>query len=354
VTTTSDADRAAFRWGMLSVALLTMVYLVIAPLAGHPLAMLVLAPLFTAAVGGPRPVIGVGVTASSVAVVVGLLDSGLDATALLARVVVVLLGVAAALWLAALRQRREGALLEASVTVALMDTFQAELAPRITLPSTVSLSARYRPGEERLRLGGDFIDAVELRDGTVAFVVGDVCGHGAGAAALGAAMRNAWRGVVASAPGDVTTWCDAVERAVLTEERELYVTMLTGRIDPAAGRLDLVSAGHPPPVLVTQRAELLVVRPRTPLGIGAVRPVEVRTIVLSPGARLLAYTDGLVENRRPGSGDRWTEEDLVSWADTHPDLDLDELVEGFGPDGFADDVAVLVLSIPSCSAAPQD
>jgi serine phosphatase RsbU (regulator of sigma subunit) len=351
VSATVDADRASFRWGVAMVAALAAIYWLIAPVTGYPLSMLILAPLFTAVTGGPRAVVGVGVVATVTATSIGLLDGALDASELVARLVVLALGFVAAVWLAVLRRRREAALLEASLTVALMDTFQAELAPTLSSPSRVSLEARYLPGEERLQLGGDFIDAVELPDGGVAFVVGDVCGHGAGAAALGAAVRNAWRGVVAASADDLPTWFDAVERAVLAEDREIYVTMLTGRLEPDRSSIELASAGHPPPVLVSDGAELVALRPRTPLGIRSARPVEVRSLSLGPGACLLAYTDGLIENRRSPAGERWTEEELVSWLDAHGGIDLDELVAHFGPDGFADDVAVLALTIPVPSTA---
>jgi len=51
----------------------------------------------------------------------------------------------------------------------------------------------YRPGRERTLLGGDFYDAVEMPDGSVHLVIGDVAGHGPDEAALGVCLRVAWR-----------------------------------------------------------------------------------------------------------------------------------------------------------------
>src|SRR5262249_56939540 len=66
--------------------------------------------------------------------------------------------------------------------------------PTVTRPA-IGVSTRYRAGEQRMLLGGDFIDAVERADGSLAAIIGDVAGHGPEAAALGATLRAAWRGL---------------------------------------------------------------------------------------------------------------------------------------------------------------
>ncbi len=49
--------------------------------------------------------------------------------------------------------------------------------PTVTRPA-IRVSTRYRAGEQRMLLGGDFIDAVERADGSLAAIIGDVAGHG--------------------------------------------------------------------------------------------------------------------------------------------------------------------------------
>src|SRR4051794_36435539 len=68
-------------------------------------------------------------------------------------------------------------------------------APLVTDPG-LELTAQYRPGRRRTLLGGDFYDAVQVADGTVHAVIGDVSGHGPDAAALGVCLRIAWRTLV--------------------------------------------------------------------------------------------------------------------------------------------------------------
>ena len=62
--------------------------------------------------------------------------------------------------------------------------------------------AYYRPGRNLAVLGGDFYDVVEMPDGRVRAVIGDVMGHGPDEAALGVHLRVAWRSLVlADVPG---------------------------------------------------------------------------------------------------------------------------------------------------------
>ena len=57
----------------------------------------------------------------------------------------------------------------------------------------VDIVARYRPSRENALLGGDFYDFVQTADRTVHVMIGDVAGHGPDEAALGVALRIAWR-----------------------------------------------------------------------------------------------------------------------------------------------------------------
>ena len=75
----------------------------------------------------------------------------------------------------------------------------AETLQRSVLPSSlprvdgVELAARYLPGSAQLDVGGDWFDALQLPDGKLGLVVGDVVGKGVQAAASMAQLRNAIR-----------------------------------------------------------------------------------------------------------------------------------------------------------------
>jgi FixJ family two-component response regulator len=64
----------------------------------------------------------------------------------------------------------------------------------------LSVSARCLAGGQHMLLGGDFYDVVEVADGWVHALIGDVCGRGPAEAALGVCLRVAWRALVLAGP----------------------------------------------------------------------------------------------------------------------------------------------------------
>ena len=65
-------------------------------------------------------------------------------------------------------------------------------------------------------VSGDFFDGIELPDGTLRFVIGDVAGHGTDEAALGISLRAGWRSLVLSGL-DPSDGLRALEEFLLTE-----------------------------------------------------------------------------------------------------------------------------------------
>ena len=153
--------------------------------------------------------------------------------------------------------------------------------------------------------------------------VGDVMGRGVAAASVMAQMRSAIRTLVAvdPSPAAVLAGMDRVFDALHLEQ---LVTMVYAVADPALDQLEVINAGHPPPVLLAADGQIEVLEhPSTLiLGVGggnrAVRSAEFRA-----GDALLLYTDGLIERRaedsdtamarliaalrtpRPATGDAW-------------------------------------------------
>jgi serine phosphatase RsbU (regulator of sigma subunit) len=155
------------------------------------------------------------------------------------------------------------------------------------------------PGRARTLLGGDFYDAVEMPDGSVHLVIGDVAGHGPDEAALGVCLRVAWRTLTlaGAAPEAVLP---TLQR-VLVHERvaeEIFATVLTVIVAPDRRTASLRSAGHPPPVLLGDDGPgALDVRSGLPLGVLEDPAWPVRSLSLPHLWGLLLSTDGLIEGR---------------------------------------------------------
>ncbi len=242
--------------------------------------------------------------------------------------------------------------------------FEASLLPSAPVDHPrLQVVTRYRAGEQRLRLGGDFLGSmVDGATGNLHFVIGDVSGRGPDAAALGATLRSTWRALVAA---EVTIpQIIAVMDEVLLAERvepNAFATIVVGSVDLGEGSLALANVGHPPPLLITGQVTSLDTPPSPPLGFNTGRRASPWSFSLPDRWSLFCYTDGLIDVRLgPGSKERYGEarlkQRLETWTGTQPDGDtLDQLMaEIEAPSGgsFGDDVAVLLLSTKDETDSP--
>jgi len=173
-------------------------------------------------------------------------------------------------------------------------TFQNAALPQ-TLPviDGLALHRAYRAGDHGVTVGGDWYDAVRLRDGSLLFSIGDVAGKGLDAAVLMASMRQAIRvaGLQGLAPGAVL---EAANASLAAEHAGRFVTAFVGRLDLASGRLEYASAGHPAPLVRDDDGLRALAFGDPPLGVWegafATHTIHVRAPWL-----IVAYTDGLIE-----------------------------------------------------------
>ncbi|MDP1793130.1 MAG: SpoIIE family protein phosphatase [Acidimicrobiales bacterium] len=218
----------------------------------------------------------------------------------------------------------------------------------------LGLALFYRPGSDRALLGGDFYDVVQTPSG-VHLLIGDVSGHGPDEAALGVALRIAWRALVLAGLNTAEV-LRGVERVLLAERNddERFATIAMISIDASLTKADVVLCGHPRPLVIrgndVTELELGTLPMLTSLDDRSIEPV---TVELGDNWGLLLFTDGLVEGRgAPGVSERLGVSQLIRKlqplvADAVPRADLaPSLVaeaERCHGGALPDDVAVLLI-----------
>jgi serine phosphatase RsbU (regulator of sigma subunit) len=165
------------------------------------------------------------------------------------------------------------------------------------------VAGAYRPGIRQMLVGGDFADVRPSVEGGLQFVIGDVSGHGPEAAALGITLRAAWGAFISAGLQGPAVMAGLNE--VVHRERDddlLMATVILGRFRPDGGPVEMVIAGHPPPVLESAEPSFLPLDVgRGPLlGFGRDCAWGAAEVDLA-GKGLLLYTDGLIEGRGPGA-----------------------------------------------------
>lgn len=231
---------------------------------------------------------------------------------------------------------------------------QRGLLPSPLIDTTdIAVAPFYRPGSDRALLGGDFYDAVQTPTG-VHLLIGDVCGHGPDEAALGVALRIAWRTLVLAGHAGAEV-VRGVEQVLLAERQDTrFATIAMMSLNPALTRADVLLCGHPAPLLIRGRdVDELRGRSLPILTYLGDRTIEPFSVELDGDWGLLLFTDGLVEGRAaPGATARFGVDELmrqlqslltsgIPRADLAPTLLAEAERCNGGP--LTDDVAVLLV-----------
>jgi serine phosphatase RsbU (regulator of sigma subunit) len=235
-------------------------------------------------------------------------------------------------------------LVQAELTAAENSRLESALLPDALLHTqAIEHVTRYLPGSGGT-LAGDFFDTVQTPDGSVHVVVGDVCGHGPDEAALGVALRIAWRTLVLAGQTDDTLLrtLDALLRAE-RKAPEIFTTLCMATITPDLRHARMRVVGHPPPVLVRDGAVQVVdgAPSGPPLGIFADAEWSMIDVALGEEWSMMLYTDGLIEATVGERDELLGVEGLLDLVREHGAIDLDRLITRVGT--LSDDLAVVLV-----------
>src|SRR5919107_1069873 len=178
------------------------------------------------------------------------------------------------------------------------------------------IAVHYQPARE---VGGDFYDFLELPDGSLGLIVGDVSGKGVPAAIVMAIARTLLRAAYrmgSPAPGEIL---EQVNNILYRDiPANMFVTCLAALLDSKTGRLHYANAGHDLPY-VRHADGVGRLRARgMPLGLMPDMSYEQKEITLEPGESVLLYSDGLVEAHDP-QREMFGFPRMQSFVGAHPD-----------------------------------
>jgi Stage II sporulation protein E (SpoIIE) len=174
----------------------------------------------------------------------------------------------------------------------------------------LNVVSRYIPAVSAQRIAGDFYGAVVQPTGNVAIMVGDVAGHGPAAAALATRLHAMWRGLAVAGVSDSETM-SALNETLIAEQQRIasqipFATLCLATVAADLRSAQIVIAGHPPPILVTERGTHEDAhRPGPAIGISETSTWEPHPLPLPDEPwSLVIYTDGLIEGRTSPAGPR--------------------------------------------------
>jgi PAS domain S-box-containing protein len=236
----------------------------------------------------------------------------------------------------------------------IVETLQRSLLPE-SLPQVpgVLTAARYMPGGPGADVGGDWYDAIALDGGRLGLAMGDVVGHGIGAAALMGQLRNALRAYAldGNSPAQVV---EKLDRMMQNLEAGRMATLVYMVIAPDLGSVEFASAGHLPPLVLGPDGTATYLEGGRTLPLGVLPSAEYPQAYaeLEPGSTIVLYTDGLVEERGV-SIDRGLDmlKAAVSGGPKEPEALCDHIVSTLLADRRAtDDIAMLTVRTVPMSA----
>jgi serine phosphatase RsbU (regulator of sigma subunit) len=255
-------------------------------------------------------------------------------------------------------ERKRAELIAADLHASELRARENALLERGLLPSPlllddpgVDIVARYRPTRENALLCGDFYDVVQTPDRVTHVLIGDVAGHGPDEAALGAALRIAWRTLTFAGINGADRM-PQLERLLHAErtEKGVFATVLSLEIPADGARITAVRAGHPGMLLHSADTVEWIEPPFGPaLGLHADAWPQ-HEIELPAGHGLLLITDGLFEGYSGRGSQRLGEDGLLALARRHAALPgsafVDALIDGAeerarAHGGLTDDIAVV-------------
>jgi serine phosphatase RsbU (regulator of sigma subunit) len=204
-------------------------------------------------------------------------------------------------------------------------------------------------------VSGDFYDVVQAADDALVLAVADVSGKGVPAALLSSMIQASLRTQAggAASPAAMTSIINTL--ACQRDSTGQFATLFLAVVDEATLTLRFTNAGHNFPVLASaDGTQRLLETGGLLAGMIPGVPYEEGSVRLSPGDRLVVYTDGVTEAAN-AAGEMFGEERLYALLRSLPPgqdarHDVESVLAAvgafLGETEAGDDITVLVLRVP--------
>ncbi|MCW5777518.1 MAG: SpoIIE family protein phosphatase [Phycisphaeraceae bacterium] len=206
---------------------------------------------------------------------------------------------------------------------------------------------RMRPGR---MVAGDLFNIMPLPDGRVAAYLGDVAGKGVGAAILMATTQTMLNQALRHDPDPAVALNEVnaqISRQIVSGR---FISLWAGVFDPVQNAVRFVDAGHGHWLYrsASGRPHKLDASGGLPLGVDADVPYESEQAPFPIGARMIVFSDGVVEQPSPEGQEFGLDRILATLADADStDAEVNSLFEAVrrfaGTDNLSDDVTVASL-----------
>jgi phosphoserine phosphatase RsbU/P len=244
--------------------------------------------------------------------------------------------------LAAAHERTRKAYDQIKADLSAAAELQRRLLPTPDFQGVLRYALSFRPS---LDIGGDSLGLVRTKNGRALFFNIDVSGHGVPAALNSFALHSRLARLAPGTPDELIRCATTLNAELAAQPGDEYMTMVVGLVEADASRAWLLRAGHPMPMLLRGDAEpRFLEQGGYPLGLLPDADFELSEVDLSPGDRILVYSDGVTDGGLGESGliDFCARQQLCDIASFLGALEwrLLNLRNGAPPD---DDVSMLLL-----------
>jgi sigma-B regulation protein RsbU (phosphoserine phosphatase) len=225
---------------------------------------------------------------------------------------------------------------------------QEFMLPRFTgTVATLEYAVAFEPGRWA---SGDLVDVLDLGEGKVAIVLGDVSGKGTGAAILMAAAQSYLHGALLE-HRDPALAVAAVNRYITDRSAlDRFLSLFVGVFDHQGETLTYVDAGHAHWISLPagQSPQATIRATSNPVGIDPGTAYANEVMSFPCGHRLVVYTDGVVEQRCP-EGEMMGVQRIVAVLSgtTSPEEDAAAIMESVhtfaGGTQLSDDTTIMAI-----------